>query len=169
MIRLWRDLLQHASPGTVVQFCQWNDDVDGLAELIWRDAQDADVAPAVCVYGYSWGGMTAMNFARQLRARGLEVRHMVLSDAVYRHWYWLGNWRAFVRTRPIIVPDNVLRVDWYRQTETILRGHDLWAEDPARTELSDAVYVRHVPHKLMDDCEAFRERCLQVAELAEAA
>lgn len=171
MIDLHGELRQkHVSPQTVVQFCHWDDNVDGLAEQIWRTARKADVAPAIYVYAYSWGGMTAMNFARQLRARdNLRVRHMVLSDAVYRHWYWAGNWRAFMPGIPIVVPDNVLRVDWYRQTTTRLRGHDLVAEDDVATNLSDPVYVRHTPHTRMDDCGLFRERCLQVAEMAEAA
>jgi len=170
MIGLRMDLQGHASPQTAVEFCRWNDDFGGLAELIWRTARTVDVTPAIYVYAYSWGGSAAMSFARELRRRNnLKIQHLVLSDAVYRHWYWLGNWRAMVPGIPVVVPDNVLRCDWYRQTTSCLRGHDLVVEDRRVTNLSDPVYVRHVPHTRMDDCGMFRERCLQVAEMAEAA
>jgi hypothetical protein len=172
MIGLWRDLLQYASPETVVQFRCWNDNVDDLAESIWRQAQNDDVVPAIYVYAYSRGGSTAMDFARALGERGLSIRRMVLSDPVY----WRGcalrrAWQALNPYSVIRVPGSVDEVDWFRQTLRWPRGHDLVTEDSGvyRACIHEPFVVPDVSHQYMDDLPAFRERCLQVAEMAKAA
>ncbi|KKM24471.1 hypothetical protein LCGC14_1604750 [marine sediment metagenome] len=105
MIRLWSDLYkEHACHDTLVMMKTWNDNMDSLAEFIWRMAEENAI---IKVYGYSWGGAAAIKLAKSLGKRGLKISAMVLSDAVYRHSYWLGNWRAFVRCFKITIPTNV--------------------------------------------------------------
>ena len=62
---------------------------------------------------------------------------MLLSDAVYRHAYWLGNWRALVPWSVIEIPANVQRVTWFRQYSDRPQGHDLRAADHGISALRD--------------------------------
>ena len=167
MVKLCRDLhVAHASPTTRVEFCTWSDDFSGLAELIWRCNRDNPSAAAVYVYAYSWGGASAMVFARELMARGLVVRVMVLSDPVYRSPWCLRWWRALWPWSRIYVPENVMVVRWFRQTSDWPRGHTLDSNDYADTLVFEAVVMPHTRHKYMDDLPAFHERCRLVAEAA---
>ncbi len=168
----WSLRQKHVSPTVAVEFCAWNDNVDGRAEWIWRRSRDADVTPAVYVYAYSWGGMTAMNFARCLGARGLGVRQMILSDPVYRDRWLLRRYtRAIWPWSVIRVPHAVGRVHWFRQELDWPCGHDLVAEEPNRANppIIHEPTVLNLSHRYMDDAEPFRERCFEVAEMAEAA
>lgn len=146
-LTLWGKLHNElAGPDCCVEWHPWSADVDALAEKIFNFHNGRP--PLICVYGYSWGGTTAMRFARCLRRRGLRIRCMVLTDAVYRHWYTLGQWRALVPCSYLLVPNNVDRVDWFYQrgprfslsrfrteggTFVEPAGHKVRAEDPEAT------------------------------------
>jgi len=160
---VWDDLIRitRDKPSARVELLTWCDNVANQAELI-KKTEPVDAKPIVNVYGYSWGGMTAANFARELKRRGIEVNHMVLCDAVYRHWYWLGQWRAFVSLWSIQVPDNVLRVTQFRQKENYPRGHKVTADNPGRTDLGP-IHWLGVDHCWMDDQPAFRRACRDAA------
>lgn len=163
MIRLWRDLSrEHAGPNTLVLMRTWDDNMDTLAELIWRLAAD-DVS--IKIYGYSWGGAASVRLARQLHKRGIAVAAMVLSDAVYRHSYWLGNWRAFIPWIKIIIPWNVKYVRWFRQKSSWwkISGHEVIAHFPDTTTVI-AHDVASVSHAYMDDLLAFHLTARAVAE-----
>lgn len=165
IVRIWGDLIQLVGSrrDARVELLSWNDNVANLAELISQIAPFG-VMPIVNIYGYSWGGMTAMNFARELRRGGVNVNDIVLSDAVYRHWYWLGQWRAFVSTWAIRVPDNVVgEVTQFRQRQSYPMGHTVKADNPERTKLHDAVWLTR-DHCWMDDAPEFREACRKTAE-----
>ncbi len=155
MVRLWDDLCrEHNGPDTRVLFYRWDHPVGDIAELMWRLGRDANVM----LVGYSWGGMTAVNLARQLCKRRVAVDQLVLCDAVYRHWYWLGQWRALVPRSVIYVPRNVRRVTWFRQNWTLPRGHVIKAESPARTGVGKPIPpVGFVAHKHMDDMDSFHQ------------
>ena len=160
MIRLWSDLYhENVYEDTLVMMKTWNDNMDSLAEFIWRMAEDDAV---IKVYGYSWGGAAAVKLARALQKRGLKIKDMVLSDAVYRHSYWLGNWRAFVRCFKIAVPCNVRTVWWFRQRSKLgkLSGHDLVASQ--EVFLRQAVWC-NCSHVYMDDNLLFHNKVLEVA------
>lgn len=154
MIRLWRDLYRrHAGSNTMVLLRAWNDDVAALAELIWRlAARDVQVK----IYGYSWGGAASVRLARQLHMRGIDVAAMVLTDAVYRHSYWLGNWRAFVRRSKLRIPCNVKIVHWFFQFDKWwkISGHHVVTNSPDITRVFEYPEAR-VSHTYMDDLPAF--------------
>ncbi len=166
MVRLWGDLYhEHACEDTLVMMKTWNDNMDSLAEFIWRMADDG---PIIRVYGYSWGGAAAMKLAKALKKRGHKVCTMVLSDAVYRHSYWLGNWRAFVRCFKIVVPSNVKGVWWFRQKSKFgrLSGHDIVA-DQSSVGFDKATVLQPVwcncSHQYMDDSLLFHNKAREIA------
>ena len=162
MIRLWRDLHRAQSgPDTLVLLRTWNDAMDTLAEFIWRLAAD-DVS--VKIYGYSWGGAAAMRLAKGLQKRGIGVREMVLSDAVYRHGYWLGNWRALVPFSTLRVPANVECVRWLRQQGGFwkISGHTIVADCPRKTAVLNPILVT-CSHTYMDDLPSFHRIAGNVA------
>lgn len=164
MVRLWGELLATVGANRVsrVECRSWNCDASDLAELISK-VQPSDCAPRICIYGYSWGGMTAARLCGELRRRGLKVDRLVLSDAVYRHWYPWGNWRAFAPWRSIRIPDNVRRVTIFRQSESLPSGHPISADNPGRTTL-DPVHKLTVHHCWMDDQPEFHAACIKAAK-----
>lgn len=161
MVLIWQDLRRIVPSHAVVQLQSWNSNIADLAELIARLTPDQE-EPRVNVYGYSWGGMSAVHLARQLKRRGKVIDHMVLSDAVYRHWYPLGWWRAFAPWRAISVPTNVRRVTHFRQRESWPHGHKVVAENSGLTTLDDVVFL-DLEHCWMDDAAAFRRACVDAA------
>lgn len=168
MIRLWGDLYAGFARGdSLVMMKTWNDNMDSLAEFIWRMTDDD---PVIKVYGYSWGGAAAVKLAKALKKRGLYVVAMVLSDAVYRHSYWLGNWRAFIPFFKIVVPNNVKIVWWFRQKSKFgkLSGHDIVADQGGIG--FDKVIVTtptwcNCSHTYMDDNRLFQNKVLNVARV----
>jgi len=163
-VRVWGDLREIVAgrPDACVELLTWDDDNADLAERISRLAP-LDEMPLINVYGYSWGGMSAANFARQLRRRGLAVNHIVLCDAVYRHWYWAGQWRAFVSAWAIRIPDNVHQVTQFRQKESLPMGHAIKADNPGLTEVGPINWLT-TDHCWMDDHPAFRKACREAAK-----
>lgn len=182
MVQLWRELhKEHAGPDTCVALRTWRDDMNALAEMIWRLRQKDEPThllsfqPWVYIYGYSWGGTTAVHLARQLQRRGIPVRAMVLSDAVYRHRYFAGNWRALVPGSEIIIPKNVQEVIWFVQRQPLFRcrrpfinprGHKLVCENPQVTKKHRSQRVRMVDHAYMDDVSVFHLAAHGVAKRA---
>ena len=163
MVQLWGELLDAVDhrPGTRVECRPWNCDVADLAEVILK-TRPANAPPRICLYGYSWGGMTAAKLCYELRRRGLRVDRVVLCDAVYRHWYPLGWWRAFAPWRSIRIPDNVRRVTVFQQRESLPCGHPIRADNPFRTTV-DAPRLLTTDHCWMDDHSEFHRACLQAA------
>lgn len=173
---LWGKLHNEmAAPDSVVEWHPWSANVDALAEKVLEFKNCTP--PEICVYGYSWGGTTAMRFARSLRRRGLRVRVMVLADAVYRHWYTLGQWRALIPGAYLEVPDNVDRVDWFYQrgkrfslSRLLTRlgsfvepaGHQLKAADPTATVITEGIKLNH-DHSHMDNSLEWHELSLCLA------
>lgn len=167
MVRLWRDLHARFTARRVrVELRVWNDRWDALAEFIWRLRSQAPVwpfaKPRIVIYGYSWGGYSAVVLARLLQRRGLPVEHLVLSDAVYRHWYLLGQWRALLPGSRIVVPSNVKEVTWFRQGSGAFKGHDVVAVDARKTKIHPAKLAK-VHHRYMDDLRAFHAEALAIA------
>lgn len=163
-VHIWGDLIRLVAgrDGARVELQTWDADLPDLAERISRLAPVGE-QPVINVYGYSWGGMSATKFARELRRRGLIVHHMVLCDAVYRHWYWLGQWRAFVSAWSIHVPDNVRKVTQFRQKESLPKGHLIKADNPGLTDLGPINWLS-TDHCWMDDHPAFRKACIEAAK-----
>jgi len=169
--KIWLDLiaLTEGKPDVRVELLTWKDDVKNMAELIKKVSPELE-PPIVCIYGYSWGGQTAMNFASALRERSIPVKHMVLSDAVYRaarflFLFWIFQWRAFSKYVFLRVPTTVREVTWFRQHENFPRGHDLKADNPGLTNIHDAIELT-TSHAWMDDHIDFRKACRDVCQSA---
>ena len=164
MVQLWRDLLQaHAGPDTCVELREWNADWAALAEFIGR--YRGERPPRIAIYGYSWGGMSAVLLARQLQRRGIKVQWMVLSDPIYRHWYPLGNWRALWPWSEIVVPTNVGNVESFRQRTSWPRAHRVVAADINKTHIDPPWETKWADHAHMDDLPEFQTRCKEVANI----
>lgn len=175
---LWGKLHNEmAAPDSCVEWHPWSANVDALAEKIYEFHNG--FPPTICVYGYSWGGTTAMRFARSLRRRGLRIRSMILSDAVYRHWYAVGQWRALIPGSKLLVPDNVDRVDWFYQRGSRFSlarsrteggswlepaGHVVVAENPASTQVFEGIELSY-DHSHMDNAHQWHETALLQARI----
>lgn len=155
LVDLWAKLhAEHAGRNTTVRLCPWNAQWDAEAEFLLRISEPN---PTVGVVAFSWGaGWGFVHLAKQLRKRGLAIRHGCLIDPVYRHRYILGNWRAFVPGIPILIPRNVERVTWWRQNQTWPRGHQLLGFGKTRIENPG---IEDVGHVFMDDHAPILEVC----------
>ena len=158
MIKLWADI--HAKcckPGhTNANFSPWNSNWKHRAEHISRFSAEE---PIILVYAYSWGaGWGARQLAKELDKRGLEIRMMILSDPVYRHPYWLGNWRAFWPYSVIKFPPNVNEISYYIQRIDWPRGHKVEGN-----KVHNPVEVSR-GHRWMDEAPEFLRECLFAAE-----
>jgi thioesterase domain-containing protein len=164
MLRLATRLhAERAAADCMVEMRLWHDRMSGLAEKIWL-LRPESAPPQIRMYGYSWGGAAALRLAAELKERGLPVEIIVLTDAVYRHWYWAGNWRSFWPLTRLRVPANVRRVEWFSQRQNWPQGHQIVPLD------SEATAVVHrgelgVTHQYMDDAWPFVRRALEVAAL----
>lgn len=168
--RLWRYVHSAmAAPGTVVDLKSWSDNWNHAAEWIYRLRNGT--TPDIRIMGYSWGGMSATLLARALAEHGLTVRHLVLCDAVYRHRYKLGQWRALLPGSQIVVPANVLEVHWLRQLNPRFdwrrrgspiqpAGHDVVAE--SRRTCVHAPIILDCEHHDCDDTPEFHQLALDV-------
>lgn len=170
MVRLWSNLRSQASAETAVELRAWNDNWSDLAELIWRfQPQQSDEEVQVDCFCYSWGcGHGFVELARELRKRGLRIRHAVLSDPVYYSRFCLTRWLALLQGWPtwgltprILVPDNVDRVWWFRQSMNRPAGHSL-VPLGERTVI-EPPQVLACEHAFMDDARYFHDLCGQVA------
>lgn len=164
MIDLWKELYdQHAKPDTLVELRAWNANWQAEAEHVLRmTADDAVDPPVIKIFGYSWGaGWGFTQFAKQLGARGLRVTSVVLSDPVYRHPYFLGQWRTLFSGWPILIPPNVDEVYSYYQRQNWPCGHTL-KRSSAGTDLHHPIKLQAV-HSAMDDQPQFLARCRLVA------
>lgn len=145
-----------------VAYREWDADWKKTAELIWLTRPD--YPQKVNIYAYSWGaGYGAMELARHLNDRGIEVQQMVLADPVYRSRTLLFRWLALVPWCSILVPPNVRSVASFFQRQNVPAAHEL-----RRTSDRTIVHPRvelHCKHEFADDSEAFHQECLRVALL----
>ena len=162
VVLIWDELRYIVPDHAVVKLHGWDCNLADIAELIKRTSP-AGPKPLVNIYGYSWGGYSAVLLSRELQRRGVPVQRLVLCDAVYRHWYCLGWWRAFAPWARIMVPDNVRRVTHFRQTQSRPKGHPVKAVNPGRTKMDPAVLLP-IDHMWMDDAAEFRAACIDAAK-----
>lgn len=161
---LWSRLhARFAGGGCCVMPLRWSDDMRDVAEMIWRLRPNEGTPLEIVIAGYSWGGMSAINLCELLERRGLPVRRLVLCDAVYRHNYALGNWRAFWPYMALLVPPNVRGVDVFRQRQNYPRGHNVIAVDSRVTSIIEQDEL-HVIHQYADDSPEFHEAVLAASE-----
>ena len=154
MVSLWKSLhVMYSSYSTRVELAHWNSDWRAHAECINRMSDDQQAK--VAVVGYSWGGYSATLLARELAKHGRKVQQMVLCDAVYRHNYWLGNWRAMCPLSKIKIPANVEEVTWFKQQQNYPRGHKLKPESDT-TKINSPMELKY-KHQKCDDSYVFHK------------
>jgi pimeloyl-ACP methyl ester carboxylesterase len=176
--KLWRKLNKLSTDICCVECKTWKQPWSDVAELVeeWR-ANDRD--PVVNIYGYSFGGCSAVLLARELKRRDLSVTHMLLADPVFRWWNILGAWRSMMPFSRIVVPENVRQVTWFRQRNPRFAftrdgapcglerfaqpaGHDVIAADPTKT-LVGTPQILACEHVYVDDHPAVHAAALQLA------
>lgn len=165
-----------------LQLETWNSDFTGLAEQIFRLAENGGTQPKIMVVAYSWGGgYGCMALAKELYARGLTIDVAVLSDAVFHfgtrvwhnlgvaqavaYWPWLDSWSRFKRPA-ITVSPAIREVHWWLQKNSRLRGHELVRKIgkeviPAENRHEITLGTTHTN---MDDNPEFRACCMMQAE-----
>jgi len=116
----------------------------------------------VVIAGYSWGGYSATLLAKELAKHGQKVKQMVLCDAVYRHKYWLGNWRAMCPLSKIKIPANVEEVTWFRQQQNYPRGHKLKPESDT-TKINSPMELKY-KHQKCDDSYVFHKEVFKACQ-----
>jgi hypothetical protein len=162
---LWQRLREQHHNGRVAVLdpqC-WDDDWEAAAEFMFRFRPDAGRLRIGC-YAYSWGaGWGAIQLARALRRRGLLIDVMVLCDPVYRHRCRIKNWRALWPASTILIPANVLQVHWLYQRQSVPRGHEPIAADPARTAIWGGHEIE-ADHVHMDEHPDYHRLALAVAK-----
>jgi pimeloyl-ACP methyl ester carboxylesterase len=156
MQRLWKKLDRFRAPGVRICLREWDARYERLAERITLLTQDDYHTPMIIVAGYSYGGETAIRFCDELGKRGLDVRQLILCDAVRR---WLARVPTPTSLLPwwrLTVPRNVDQVDWFRQHRNQPRGHDVVAADPEVTEVCGELVLDRI-HEYCDDAPAFHQ------------
>jgi len=162
MQRLWVKLGDLRSPSTIVMLREWNSDWRSLAELIAQmfDYGFGSAPPDIYVYAYSWGaGYGLPTLARYLLPSGLEIKHAVLADPVYRSRLVSFRWLAMTKWGDVEIPENVRRVWWTRQTIDWPRGHELVAVNPRKTRIDKPLVVNR-GHLFMDEDPIFHNLAL---------
>ncbi len=177
---LWRELNHLSTDTCCVEFKTWHSRWSDIAEVVslFRGSS----LPTVKVYGYSFGGYSAVLLARQLMRRGIPVHTLLLCDAVLRYPFVLGDWRSMA-PGTITIPKNVRNVYSYRQTHPRFSfhrnggewtgwkrwpqpaGHDLVAECPIHTYMHEPL-ILDAEHVWMDDQPEVHAKAQQIAKAA---
>lgn len=172
LVPLWRQLhWLRCRKTTRVELCLWNDNWPARAECVWRSSRldGSRIQPEIIVIAYSWGAGWGLlgrgrwrnhGLARCLDEYGLSVTHAVLSDPVYRSRWLAFRWLALCYPT-IRVPENVMRITWFRQDRDWPRGHNLVAEG-RDTIIETPVWMR-VGHSKADEAPGFHRAALDAA------
>lgn len=165
-IELWAKLRgEHHNGVVLVDLRDWRERWDRYAEFLWRQRPKDGALPSIVICAYSWGaGYGFLKLAGELGKRGLSIDRAVLCDPVYRHGYWLGQWRALLPNQRIVVPANVRRVDWCYQRRSLPAGHAVVAADPRLTEVTDGIPLPWVTHSYADESPVYHALALEAAE-----
>ena len=132
---------------TRVLLRDWRDSPDAIAQRIWL-RRPVDRQPVVILVGYSYGGTTANEIARELDARGIEVTTMLLIDPIWRPFRYWPSLLSVFSCWSLSVPPNVRQLYSWRQKRSRPRGHAL-VVDGARTH--HIAHTLNVEHGYMDD------------------
>lgn len=159
--RLTEELIDILPPRHRVELYSWNENWKEVAARLNWIAQMRNKRPLVNIYGYSWGGgWGAPQLANNLAAHDIDVQWMVLSDPVYRHKYFLGQWRAYSNMfgwdTPITISHNVKNLKSFYQVQNFPRAHRLKAH--SNTKVFPRVELVAY-HSAMDDEESWHNAC----------
>lgn len=170
LVSLYAETLSaYGGNGNIIRLKTWNDAWAHEAEFLYTVCTKKE-DPRILYIGYSWGaGWGGVRLAKHLLDKGIEIDRMVLIDPVYRHPYFLGNWRALISAYPITIPRNVKRVTWFRQNESFfIKGHNLRIPNGSETIIDDPIWL-NIPHSAMDDSQTVLGICRSIiVEMMEA-
>ena len=159
--KLWRRLYsEFASAETLVLFCEWDQDMDAVARMIWRHSGSNGESPLVTLAAYSWGLPTAIKLSKQLWRRGIQTEVLTSCDGVYRRLWRL--WAVWFRHPVVSIPPCIRRVEPFRQKVDWPFGHQLVAEDDQRTVISATRWADR-GHFTMDELPGFQARSYAAA------
>lgn len=149
-----------------VRLDRWNANWNAVAEHLWLLGQHHRSHVAVNIYAYSWGvGWGAVQLARELQKRSIEVHDLVACDGVYRHrWLRLPAMlgRDSVLAPTIRVPANVLSVTPFHQTLNRPQGHHIAGDRDFSGLILESTEL-HATHQYMDDHEKFHAAAIHAA------
>jgi len=154
--RIYLEILRgYSSPDTIVYGIEeWDSDPDALLIEMQRFG-----VKRLMLVAYSWGcGVLAYRLMQKALEYGIHISVACLCDPVFRS-RWLPTWLplnpwSLTRFPTITIPPSVSRVCWVRQEKTIPAGHDLIAEDPRCTMITEPAVLQY-SHTAIDDSEEF--------------
>lgn len=112
------------------------------------------------VFAFSWGGGEGLpSLAKHMKPYGLHIDVAVTSDAIYRHFFYAGNWRVLWPKARILMPDNVLKLIPFAQKQSIPCGRGI-----ATTQLQEPMVYLPYNHVEMDSAPEWHDKCLEVAK-----
>ena len=147
---------------TIVLLKSWRDFPASLAQRIANRCPD-DYDPTIVSIGYSWGGYSAVLFARELQKRGLTIDHLLLCDAVWRSSFMIGYPLSLTDLFTIKIPSNVKNLYTWRQTANTPRGSNIKLEDEGFTNWVSDEVLPHIEHQHIDDYRPFRLKAMELA------
>lgn len=111
-------------------------------------------------FPFSWGGGEGLpSLANELHPFGMMIHTAVTCDAIYKHFFYAGNWRVLNPKSRILMPDNVLRIIPFAQKQGIPMGRGI-----ASTRLVEPMTYLDYSHVEMDSAPEWHDKCIQVAK-----
>lgn len=162
--KLLSELDDYSSLSVRIRLDVWNSNWKAIARQFYMVRERYACEPFVVVaFCYSWGvGHGLVRLAKRLDRYGIDVEKAVVSDPVYRHWAWPGNWRALYGDSRIVLPANVLSIEGYYQTTNRPAGRLPVSEKAT----CDPWTKLRLGHQEMDDARPWHRRCIEVAKEA---
>jgi hypothetical protein len=169
--RVWQHLHSAVKRphSTVVDLLRWSDDMDSYVGHCLRTGPLDHRDLVIDVVAYSWGvGKGALSLADALLQQGLGIRRLISCDGVY-YSPWLPG-RALINhlfAPQIVIPDNVQRVDYLRQSRTKPAGHAITPANRVRTEVYDRTppgLGSSLSHTSIDNSDAFLDLALELVQ-----
>lgn len=112
------------------------------------------------VFPFSWGGGEGLpSLATALHPYGQMIHTAVTCDAIYKHFFYAGNWRVLYPKARIIMPDNVLRIIPFAQRQGIPMGRGI-----ASTRLVEPMTYLDYSHVEMDSAPEWHSKCVEIAK-----
>jgi len=149
-----------------VRLDRWNADWPAVAEHLWLLGRQHQAQVMVNVYAYSWGvGWGAVQLARELKKRDIDVQELVAADGVYRHrWLRLPAMisRDSLLAPAIRIPCNVHTVTPFHQTMNRPQGHHLKGDRDFSGVIHESREIS-ATHQYIDDHPSFHLAAIHAA------
>lgn len=134
----------------------WDHSISNLAAFLRGRG-----AKKVLVYGYSWGGCTAINLCKKISE--IEVSELYLSDPVRRPFSVMGRLSLLRNLLPFYIPRNVKSTRLYRQEGDWPTGFSGKVHSSLNQTIEEFV-AQKVKHVDMDKYPGFTADVLKAAD-----